>query len=381
MAVEVERENLLFAASTTSAAGRIVGREDKARELVRALAGYKRGYAHPFVFVYGRTGSGKSVMVRLVCESLGLPCRFVNLRNAQTVFGCANLILSELRAGEAKAWKGTGGLVEMIAGAIEPLATKLFVLVLDEFDVLMSDRRGKPSDFVYRLLMVQERLREKGRLMTIVAISNNAMATDELDDRVRSRIGSSPEILFNSYTKEEILAILKERAAEIFDRQPGPSALRHCAELCSQNHGDVRRAIDLMNLAGEIAGASNCQKIAKDHIDMAVKQLEKDRVVDVMSSASYHLKAVLAALVRLTYNNGYEQENALWYSTSTLYQDYCRDLLDKHAMPVTYRRVSELLTELENDGLVTSRKSSLGRHGYGRLYRLAVHPEVAGRCC
>lgn len=378
MAVEVEKENLLFAASP-NAAGKIVGREDKARELVRALAGgYKRGRAHPFVFVYGRTGSGKSAMVKLVCESLGLPHRLVNLRNARTVFGCASLILSELGAGEAKAWHGTGMLVEMIAGAIERQPDgRPFVLVLDEFDVLMSDRRGRPSDFVYRLLMVQERLREKGRLMTIVAISNNVTAADELDDRVRSRVGSSPEILFDSYPRGEILAILKERAAGMFDRQPDPGALEHCAELCSENHGDVRRAIDLMGLAGEIAGAGNGQTVTKDHIEMAAKRLQKDRVVDVMSSASCQLKAVCAAMVRLTYAG----EEASWHSTSTLYQEYCRDLLDKRARPVSYRRVSELLTELENTGLVVSRKTSLGRYGYGRLYRLAVHPEVAGRCC
>lgn len=378
MAEEIERENLLFAASPNAASDKIVGREDKARQLVRALAGYRRGRAHPFVFVYGRTGSGKSVMAKFVCESLGLPHRVVNLRSARTVFGCAGLILSELGAGEAKAWQGTGVLVEMIAGAIERQPEGgPFVLVLDEFDVLLNDRRGRPSDFVYRLLTVQERLREKGRMMTIVAISNNAMAVDELDDRVRSRIGSSPEIPFDSYPREEILAILKERAARMFGRQPDLGALERCAELCSENHGDVRRAIDLLSLAGEIAGAGNSQTVTRGHIDMAAEQLEKDRVIEVMSSASPHLKAVCAALVRLTY----ALEEADWHSTSTLYQEYCNSLLDKRDRPLTYRRVSKLLAELENTGLVVSRKASLGRYGYGRQYKLAVHSEVAGRCC
>ena len=154
-------------------------------------------------------------------------------------------------------------------------------------------------------------------------------------------------------------------------------ALERCAELCSENHGDVRRAIDLLSLAGEIAGAGNSQTVTRGHIDMAAEQLEKDRVIEVMSSASPHLKAVCAALVRLTY----ALEEADWHSTSTLYQEYCNSLLDKRDRPLTYRRVSKLLAELENTGLVVSRKASLGRYGYGRQYKLAVHSEVAGRCC
>jgi len=59
------------------------------------------------------------------------------------------------------------------------------------------------------------------------------------------------------------------------------------------------------------------------------------------------------------------------------------DYLIKHALqketkPLGYRRVSELLTELENTGLVVSQTSSKGRHGYGTQYKLVVSPEMIG---
>jgi Cdc6-like AAA superfamily ATPase len=85
--------------------------------------------------------------------------------------------------------------------------------VLDEFDVLFNDKRGKPSDFIYKLLVMEEKLREKGVLACIVAVSNNVMADYEVDDRVRSRIGSS-EVFFPAYTKKDALDILKDRAAK-----------------------------------------------------------------------------------------------------------------------------------------------------------------------
>ena len=41
--------------------------------------------------------------------------------------------------------------------------------------------------------------------------------------------------------------------------------------------------------------------------------------------------------------------------------------------------MSELLTELENTGLVVSQTSSKGRHGYGTQYKLVVSPEMVGK--
>ena len=87
--------------------------------------------------------------------------------------------------------------------------------MLDEFDVLLYDKRGKPSDFIYKLLVMEENLREEGYLMCIVAISNNVMSDYEIDDRVRSRIGTS-EVFFEPYTQQAVLAILKDRATKAF---------------------------------------------------------------------------------------------------------------------------------------------------------------------
>ncbi|MDE1817949.1 MAG: hypothetical protein KGI19_05050 [Thaumarchaeota archaeon] len=50
---------------------------------------------------------------------------------------------------------------------------------------------------------------------------------------------------------------------------------------------------------------------------------------------------------------------------------YC-SVLEKGAKPLSYRRVSELLTDLENTGFVVSQTSSKGRHGYGTQYKLVI---------
>jgi cell division control protein 6 len=394
---EVEKENLLFAnkafLDNLTLPSQIIGRESKAKELVRFLLGYKHGLVVPFVSVYGRSGSGKSTVVKFVCENLddddgdgGISYAFVNLRKARTVFGCANLILTELGQPSLKSAQGINTAIEQISNAIEQRLSKnkknnsnntakLFVLVLDEFDVLLYDKRGKPSDFIYKLLVMEEKLREKGYLMCIVAISNNVMSDYEVDDRVRSRIGTS-EVFFEPYTQQAVLAILKDRAAKAFSQPVGSEILQYCADQSSQEHGDARRAIDLLRVAAEIAGKRG-EKISKMHVDAALARLQRDRVSTTLSSASYHLKLTATALARISYLS---QE--VWHSTSTVYNQY-RHILEKGDTkpPLTYRRIAELLTELENMGLVTSHTSSKGRKGYGTEYKLVVPPDVIGKVC
>jgi cell division control protein 6 len=385
ISAEVEKENLLFAnkafLDNLTLPSEIIGRERKAKELVRFLLGYKYGLVVPFVSVYGRSGSGKSTIVKFVCENLNpdISYAFVNLRKARTIFGCANLILTELGQSSLKSAQGINTAIQHISNAIEQRlnkknnSAKFFILVLDEFDVLLYDKRGKPSDFIYKLLMMEENLREKGHLMCIIAISNNVMSDYEIDDRVRSRIGTS-EVFFEPYTQQAVQAILKDRAAKAFSGPVDSEILQYCADRSSQEHGDARRAIDLLRVAAEIAGKRG-ETISKTHIDAALARLQKDRVSTTLSSASYHLKLTAAAVARISYLT---QE--AWHSTSTVYNQY-RHIITKDTKPLTYRRIAELLTELENMGLVTSHTSSKGRHGYGSQYKLVVPPEAVGKVC
>lgn len=127
-------------------------------------------------------------------------------------------------------------------------------------------------------------------------------------------------------------------------------------------------------MAAEVAGKAK-EKISKKHIDAAREQLQKDRINLMLSSASYHLRLTAAALARITYLT-----EEVWHSTSTLYDQY-RHIMTQDSNLLTYRRFSELLTELENMGLVTSHTSSRGRHGYGTQYKLVVPPEAIGKAC
>lgn len=375
---KIEKEDSIFAKKASldslSIPSNIIGRTKQAEQLIRYLVGYKQGYVVPYISVYGRSGAGKSSVVRFVCNNVSeISCCFVNLRQAKTVFGAANLILGELGASSLKSAQGVNYAIDVMEKEIRSKLqdVKLYVLVLDELDVIFYDKRGKPSDFIFKLTVLEEKLREDGILLCIIGISNNVLSEYDLDDRVRSRIGMS-EIFFEPYSKSEVLDMIRERASEAFAKKVDAKVLEHCAELSSAEHGDARRAIDLLRVSAEIASIQGRMPGVLD-VDLAQEELQKDRVEKTLSSASYHLKLACGALARISY-----LDQGQWYSTSVLYKQYCL-LVEKSSKPLSYRRVSELFTELENTGLVISQTGSKGRQGYGTQYKLVISPEVVGK--
>jgi len=380
---EIDKENEIFADkssldSLSYVPSKLIGRQKEVKNLLRYLLGYKKGHVVPLISVYGRSGSGKSTLVKYVCESLPeMHLCFVNLREAKTVFNAANLILSELGDPNLKSAQGTSMALQRIANGIESALGKkkksLFVLALDEFDAIFGDTRGNPSDFVYKLVELQAALRKKHLMSCIVTISNNVLSDYNLDDRVRSRIGTS-DVFFEPYSQDDVLQILVQRSKKAFAIKIDPAVLQYCAARSYLEHGDARRAIDLLRVAAELASSEN-KTVSTQHVDSASEQLQKDRVGEVLSSASYHFKLACLALAMKTF--GLEQE---WHTTHKLHKKYC-DLVQKGTKPVSHRRFSEILRELENTGLVTSQTGSQGRKGYSSQFRLVMPPEIVGQAC
>ena len=349
----------------------IMGRKNEAAMMLSHIDSAASGLVVPLISVYGRSGSGKSTVVKFVCQNVPdiASCAFVNLRRSKTIFGCANSILSELGAEPLKSAEGLNKVVERIGERIASVVSdkkKLFLLVLDEYDSVFSDSRGRPSDFAYKLLTMEEDLRERGVLICIVTISNNALNDYNLDDRVKSRMGSS-EVFFAPYSKDDLAGILRDRADKAFAIKIGDDIIQYCATLGSSDHGDARRSLDLLRLAGELCDGKNITKL---DVDRAQDKLQKDRVAIIISSASVQQRILIWSIcIETLYSD------TGWVYTSKIFEKYSKSIPD-NLKALSYRRIVDLLVELENTGLVISRTISRGRHGYGTEYRLKVSPDI-----
>lgn len=350
----------------------IIGREKQAEELLEYLC-FKQGSIVPLISVYGRSGSGKSTVVKLVCQNLSdLSCTgFVNLRRSKTIFGCANAILEELGSEPLKSSVGLNKAIDVMEKGIKSILSSekksLFVLVLDEYDVIFSDQHGNPSDFLYKLLTLEENLREKGIWVCIVVISNTAVLDYELDDRVKSRMGEA-EIYFKPYSESEVFNILKDRAAHAISKKVDEKVLKLCAELSSNEHGDCRRAIQLLCASAEIACDS---EITKEHVIIASKNLERDNTDEAIKTCTVHQKLVLLAFAKCVLYSGKQT-----HSTQDIYDKY--NSLQFDYKNLSYRRVFDLLIDLERSGLVERKTRSRGRYGYATEYILTVHEDIVG---
>jgi len=221
---------------------------------------------------------------------------------------------------------------QSISDRLDAKKKKFMILVLDEYDVIFSDKRNNPSDFMYKLLTLEEELRQKDLWLCIITISNNALSDYDLDDRIKSRMGNS-EVFFPSYTKDDVSQILQDRAKKAFSKKIPDDIIQYCAEICSAEHGDARRALDLLRVAGEL---SDGVKITKDDIDSASMKLQKDRLEQIITNASHHQRVVVGAICK-NLTNG----NSGFTATSQIYDTY-KGMLPETTKPLSYRRIADL---------------------------------------
>lgn len=353
----------------------IIGREIEAKQILELVYGKNDDYIVQFVSIYGASGTGKTTVVRFVCDNISdvsSSC-FVNFREAKSIFSCANLILEELDSEPVKSWEGINHAMEKIEDRIEETLVRdekrFFVLVLDEFDTIFFDSRGRPSDFIYKLMNVVESLRTKDYLLCVVTISNASLSDFSIDERAKSRIENS-EVFFAPYSKDEILYILRNRASKAFVEKISEDVLEKCAQLSRNENGDCRNALQLLRNAGEIADG---KKVTVAHVEKASVALDKDIMDLVLKTATPHQKLLLAALAALVLWTKKEE-----HSTKDIFERYeflCGPTKLKH---LSYRRAFALLADLENTGIITARNHSSGRHGYHNFYRLVIHYDIVG---
>ena len=124
----------------------------------------------------------------------------------------------------------------------------LMIVVLDEIDFLVK-KHG--DELLYRLTRANEEL--SSSKISVIGITNDLKFVDNLDPRVRSSLGEV-ELVFPPYNASQLEDILNDRARIAF--RPGvirSGVISLCAALAAREHGDARRALDLLRVAGEIA--------------------------------------------------------------------------------------------------------------------------------
>jgi cell division control protein 6 len=356
-------------------------RNDQIKQIASILAPALRGDRTSNLFLYGKTGTGKTLSIQYVKDALykrikkessfELKIEYLNCK-LKKVSDTEYRILAELIKQLGGEVPSTGLPTQAVYDKFVDLIDskkQLIILILDEIDQTV---KKISNNFLYNLTRLNSEL-SKSQL-SVVGISNDLTFLDEVDPRVRSSL-SEEEIVFPPYNAIQIQEILNKRANNAFKEGVlEDGVIAKCAAYAAREHGDARRALDLLRVAGELAEREGNDKILLKHIDDANSKIEKDKILDVISSEPRQFQLVLYSIFKLSEISG---ENPFF--TGDIY-NYYQDLCKKNKIEIlTQRRVGDIIQEFDMLGIINVRIISKGRGGRMREIRLAISNNILNK--
>jgi len=345
-------------------------RDTHLRELGQILATVLKNGIPSNILLYGKTGTGKTAVCKHVLQRLkeksseiGLSLQFcyMNCQIVDTNYGVIRQLCEALDFNVPNTGLATAIIFEKFRTALD-LRDTLFVIILDEVDRLV---RKNGDETLYNLTRINTDL--KKAKISIIGISNDLKFKESLDPRVLSSL-SEEEIVFPPYKALELRDILEERAnIAFYEDTLKPSVINLCAALAAREHGDARRALDLLRVAGELTEREGQEKVTDPFVRKAKSVIERNTVLEVITTLPLHSKLVLYATYLLEH---LDVKQIVTGEVFECYESICQELgLDC----LTQRRVSDLINELDMLGIVNAKVVNLGRYGRTKKIRLAVH--------
>jgi archaeal cell division control protein 6 len=348
----------------------ITHRDDQIQQIAKILAPALRMEKPSNIFIYGKTGTGKTLTVKHTTEHLHNVAEEKNIPIKIIYFNCKlkkiadteYRLVAQLAREFGTDLPATGLPTEEVYKAFFKILEsedRLVIILLDEIDQLVK-KAG--DEILYNLTRMNSDL--KKTQISIIGISNDLVFTDHLDPRVKSSL-SEEEIVFPPYNALQIQDILRQRSEQAF--KPGvlePGVLEKCAAYAAREHGDARRALELLRVAGEVAERTGNETVLIQHIDEAEEKIEKDRILDVVTTQPKQHQAALYSILSLNET----KKNIIF--TGEVYEIYKKVCHKVGLRPLTQRRVSDIIAELDMLGIINARTISKGR--YGRTREIAI---------
>jgi len=318
--------------------------------------------------LFGKTGTGKTASIKLVSKimlqkarekNINFIASYINCRLEGTEYRILSSFANSLNLQVPFTGLATEEVLKRITSYLQKVSTNV-LLILDEVDTLV---KSYGDDVLYELSRINETF--SNSRLALVVISNDISFKDFLDPRVLSSL-SEEEVLFKPYTAEELKDILNARVELAFNENVvSKDVLNLVAAMSASEHGDARRALNLLRVAGEIAERRGSPVITEQDVKEASLKIEEDQVFEISRTLPLHSRLLLAALLIFNQNNQVPSSGELF----TKYKSLASNL---GIQELTYRRVSMLLNELEMLGLIQSKVQNMGRHGRTRKMKIAT---------
>jgi len=363
---------------------KIPHREVYLKDVAKVLAPALRSERPSNLFIYGKTGTGKSLCVSHVVNKMQniaisreIPLKIISIncklkKVADTEYRILLEILKQLGKEMPSTGISTNELYKELYDKIDS-EKRTILLVLDEIDSLII-KAG--DEILYNLTRINPEL--KNSEISIVGITNDLTIMDTVDARVKSSLNEE-EMVFMPYDAIQIQDILKDRSELAF--RPDvvhPEVIPIASAYAAREHGDARRALELLRFSGELAEREGSDKVMPDHILNADKKTERNRIIDVVKSQPKQFQLVNYAIIKTSmkekHNLVTNKKTPIIEPTTTgaVYDYYNKVAKELGMTTLSLRRVSDIIVELEVLGIINFKLVSKGRYGRTRFITIEL---------
>ena len=349
---------------------RLPFRDKESTTIAQTLSVILRGGRPSNLLIFGKPGTGKTAVVKNVIErlrnkandlSIQITVPFVNGKTANTPYKILYEIAEKMGINKEEkrlqvhfTGLSMGEATDRILDYIIRKSLNV-ILIIDEIDSLV-DNNG--DDVLYNFTRANERILSN-QFISLIGISNSLTFKDKLDPRVRSSL-SEEELVFNPYTIEQLKQILIDRSELAFNNGViSIATINLCAAMAGRETGDARKAIDLLRVAAEIAEREASTTVDESYIRSAQQKIDSDTSYEILRNSTTHTKIVILAIINCKNGNTGEVYDVYTYLCSQLEQE-----------PLTQRRITQIISELDQLGLVNTSIINLGRYGRSQKIKL-----------
>lgn len=324
------------------------------------------------IFLYGKTGVGKTVATNYLLDHLqqdaadyGIDLTVIKqpCNNLSTSYQVAVNLLNQLRDPEDRV--ATTGhpqqdVFTMLYDELDRLGGTVLIM-LDEIDNI-----GANDDILYELPRAESNGYIDNAWPGIIGISNDFTFRDNLSPKVKDTL-CEEEIHFPPYDADELRSILGDRAEKAFhDGVCSEDVVPLAAAVAAQDSGSARQGLRLVHKAGELARAANADTVREAHVREAQTELERDQLADGMRELTTQGQLVLCAVAALKIDGTTPVRTGEIYDQYTAYAD--RVAVD----PLGERRIRDHLSELSLHGFLQVSERNDGIHG-GSYYEYELN--------
>lgn len=353
-------------------------RDVQIKDIAEKTACALLGDAPPSFLCYGQTGTGKTATIRYVSQKLAQQNSeikpwwiYINCNVVSTPYRILAHIYNTISRDEKIPPTGLPKdiIFKKLLGLLDSrVGGSICFLVLDEIDILVEKKGG--NEILYDLTRLNENLDHCKS--SLIGISNKLKFRNSLDPRILSSLGEE-HIVFPSYDASELRDILNERAKIAFhDYVLKEDVIPLCAALAAKEHGDARKALQLLRKAGELAERAQSKIVTSKYVEKAQEDIEKDYIMEYIKGMPLQAQLVLTSI----------------YLISKFSPDHIiisGDIYDVHSeirglipgvRQLTKRRISDYINELALSGIISAEVKSMGHYGRTKIIKFDVGIDI-----